>query len=200
MGENKSITIEGAAFRFEVKSKDGVMHVSLYSGDGESAHAIMTADESKEVVEALDIVRGSRGKTDPLRSRSLNSEVMTGIFGYYLRVYVTANFGEKYDNGVKLMLDSGLLNETAAQCAVICCYVDNWCRTHSGPRQEAFAAAAETFNVAVYTVRHYYYDLKKRYDIFNKNNKDYEKTASPSRTDGSFRPEQEGRDKNDGRD
>ena len=101
---------------------------------------------------------------------------MTGIFGYYLRVYVTANFGEKYDNGVKLMLDSGLLNETA------------------------FAAAAETFNVAVYTVRHYYYDLKKRYGIFNKNNKDYEKTASPSRTDGSFRPEQEGRDKNDGRD
>lgn len=41
-----------------VKSNDGVMHVSLYSGDGESAHAIMTADESKEVVEALDIVRG----------------------------------------------------------------------------------------------------------------------------------------------
>ena len=118
---------------------------------------------------------------------------MTGIFGYYLRLYVTANFGEKYDDGVKLMLDAGLLNETAAQCAVICCYVDNWCRTHSGPRQEAFAAAAETFNVAVYTVRHYYYDLKKRYDIFNKNNKDYEKTASS-------RPEQEGRDKNDGRD
>lgn len=42
-----------------VKSNDGVMHVSLYSGEGgESAHAIMTADESKEVVEALDIVRG----------------------------------------------------------------------------------------------------------------------------------------------
>lgn len=34
------------------------MHVSLYSGDGESAHAIMTADESKEAVEALDMVRG----------------------------------------------------------------------------------------------------------------------------------------------
>lgn len=34
------------------------MHVSLYSGEGESAPAIMTADESKEVVEALDIVRG----------------------------------------------------------------------------------------------------------------------------------------------
>ena len=58
MGVNKSITIEGAAFQFEVKSKDGVMHVSLYSCDFESAHAIMTADESKDVVEALDIVRG----------------------------------------------------------------------------------------------------------------------------------------------
>lgn len=58
MGVNKSITIEGVAFQFEVKLKDGVMHVSLYSGDGESAHAIMTADESKEAVEALDIVRG----------------------------------------------------------------------------------------------------------------------------------------------
>lgn len=41
-----------------VKSNDGVMHVSLYSGDGESAHAIKRAEESKEVVEALDIVRG----------------------------------------------------------------------------------------------------------------------------------------------
>lgn len=58
MGANKSITIEGATFRFEVKSKGGVMHVSLYSGEGESAHAIMTAEDSKEVVEALDIVRG----------------------------------------------------------------------------------------------------------------------------------------------
>lgn len=58
MGVNKSITIDGVAFQFEVKSKDGVMHVSLYSGDGESAHVIMTAEESKEVVEALDIVRG----------------------------------------------------------------------------------------------------------------------------------------------
>lgn len=58
MGVNKSITIEGATFQFEVKFNDGVMHVFLYSGDGESAHAIMTADESKEVVEALDIVRG----------------------------------------------------------------------------------------------------------------------------------------------
>lgn len=58
MGVNKSITIEGATFRFEVKSKDGGLHVTLYSGDGESAHAIMTADESKEVVEALDVVRG----------------------------------------------------------------------------------------------------------------------------------------------
>lgn len=58
MGVNKSITIEGATFRFEVKSKDGVMHVSLYSGDGESAHAIMTAEDSKEVVDAIDTVRG----------------------------------------------------------------------------------------------------------------------------------------------
>ena len=58
MGVNKSITIEGFAFRFEVKPKDGVMHVSLTSGEGEAAHAIMTAEESKEVVEALDIVRG----------------------------------------------------------------------------------------------------------------------------------------------
>lgn len=58
MGVNKSITIEGVTFQFEAKSKDGVMHVSLYSGDGESAHAMMTAEESKEVVEALDMVRG----------------------------------------------------------------------------------------------------------------------------------------------
>lgn len=58
MGVNKSITIEGATFRFEVKSKDGVMHVSLYSDAGEAAHAIMSADESKELVEALDMVRG----------------------------------------------------------------------------------------------------------------------------------------------
>lgn len=58
MGVNKSITIEGATFRFEVKSKDGVMHVSLYSGEGEAAHAIMTAEDSKEVVDAIDTVRG----------------------------------------------------------------------------------------------------------------------------------------------
>ena len=58
MGVNKSITIDGGTFQIEVKSNDGVMHVSLYSGDGESAHAIMTAEEIKEVVEALDIVRG----------------------------------------------------------------------------------------------------------------------------------------------
>lgn len=58
MGVNKSITIEGFTFQFDVKLKDGFMHVSLYSGEGEAAHAIMTADESKEVVEALDIVRG----------------------------------------------------------------------------------------------------------------------------------------------
>ena len=34
------------------------MHVSLYSDDGESAHAMMTAEESKEVVDAIDTVRG----------------------------------------------------------------------------------------------------------------------------------------------
>jgi hypothetical protein len=58
MGVNKSIAIEGATFEFEVKSKDGVMHVSLYSGEGELAHAIMTAEESKEVVDAIDTVLG----------------------------------------------------------------------------------------------------------------------------------------------
>lgn len=58
MGVNKSITIEGVMFSFEVKSKDGVMHVTLSSDAGESAHAMMTADESKEVVDALDMVRG----------------------------------------------------------------------------------------------------------------------------------------------
>lgn len=58
MGVNKSITIEGATFQIEVKSKGGVIHVSLYSGEGESAHAIMTAEESKEVVDAIDTVRG----------------------------------------------------------------------------------------------------------------------------------------------
>lgn len=55
MGVSKSITIEGVTFQFEVKSKDGVMHVSLYSGEGEAAHAIMSAEE---VVDALDMVRG----------------------------------------------------------------------------------------------------------------------------------------------
>lgn len=34
------------------------MHVSLYSGEGESAHAIMSAEDSKEVVDAIDTVRG----------------------------------------------------------------------------------------------------------------------------------------------
>lgn len=58
MGVNKSITIEGVMFSFEVKAKDGVLHVSLYSCEGEAAHAMMTAEESKEVVEALDVVRG----------------------------------------------------------------------------------------------------------------------------------------------
>lgn len=58
MGVNTSISIAGSTFQFEVKFKDGVMHVSLYSGDVESAHAIMPADEIKEAVEALEIVRG----------------------------------------------------------------------------------------------------------------------------------------------
>jgi hypothetical protein len=34
------------------------MHVSLYSGEGEAAHAIMAAEESKEVVDAIDTVLG----------------------------------------------------------------------------------------------------------------------------------------------
>ena len=58
MGVSKSITIEGVTFQFEVKSKDGVMYVSLYSDEGEAAHAIMSAEESKEVVDALDMVLG----------------------------------------------------------------------------------------------------------------------------------------------
>lgn len=58
MGVNKSITIEGVMFSFEVKAKDGVLHVSLFSDAGEAAHAIMSAEESKEVVDALDMVRG----------------------------------------------------------------------------------------------------------------------------------------------
>lgn len=66
MGVNKSITIAGFTFQFEEKPKDGFMHVSLYSADGESAHAIMTTEESKEVVEALDIVRG---RVKPMQGR-----------------------------------------------------------------------------------------------------------------------------------
>lgn len=34
------------------------MYVSLYSDEGEAAHAIMSAEESKEVVDAIDTVRG----------------------------------------------------------------------------------------------------------------------------------------------
>lgn len=37
MGVYKSITIEGFTFQFEVKLKDGFMHVSLYSGDRENS-------------------------------------------------------------------------------------------------------------------------------------------------------------------
>lgn len=62
MGVNKSITIEGVTFRFEVKSKDGVMHVSLCSGEGEAAHAIMSAEDSKEVVDAIDTVKPMQGR------------------------------------------------------------------------------------------------------------------------------------------
>jgi hypothetical protein len=58
MGVNKSITIEGATFRFEAKSQDGVMHVFLSSDAGEEARVIMSAEDSKEVVDALDTVRG----------------------------------------------------------------------------------------------------------------------------------------------
>ena len=49
------------------------MHVSLSSADGESAHAIMTAEESKEVVEALDIVRGwvKPGENRPFTDQEL---------------------------------------------------------------------------------------------------------------------------------
>lgn len=58
MGVNKSITIEGATFRFEVKSKDGGMHVTLSSDAGEEARVIMSAEDSKEVVDAIDTARG----------------------------------------------------------------------------------------------------------------------------------------------
>lgn len=50
---------------------DGVMHVSLYSGEGESAHAIKTAEGSNEVVEALDIVRGC---VNPMENRSFTGQ------------------------------------------------------------------------------------------------------------------------------
>ena len=94
---------------------------------------------------------------------------MNETFKSYLLIYVRSCFGDCYETGVKLLLDSGLLNETAAQCAVICRYVDDWCSVYDRQRQEAFAATAETFGIAVYTVRHYYYGLNKRYNIFNKN-------------------------------
>ena len=47
MGVNKSITIEGATFRFEVKSKDVGLHVTLSSDAGEEARVIMSAEDSK---------------------------------------------------------------------------------------------------------------------------------------------------------
>ena len=58
MGVNKSITIAGFTFQFEVKSKDGGMHVTLSSDAGEEARVIMSAEDSKEVVDAIDTVRG----------------------------------------------------------------------------------------------------------------------------------------------
>jgi hypothetical protein len=58
MGVIKSITIAGVMFSFEEKANDWVLHVSLFSDACEAAHSIMTAEESKEAVEALDIVRG----------------------------------------------------------------------------------------------------------------------------------------------
>lgn len=58
MGVSKLITIEGVTFQFEVKSKDGVMHVTLSSDAGEEARVIMSAEDSKEVVDAIDTVRG----------------------------------------------------------------------------------------------------------------------------------------------
>lgn len=58
MGVNKSITIEGATFRFEEKSKDGCLHVTLSSAAGEWARVIMSAEDSKEEVDAIDTVRG----------------------------------------------------------------------------------------------------------------------------------------------
>lgn len=59
MGVSKSITIEGGYFpvRGEVEGR-GSARFSLFSDAGEAAHAIMSAEESKEVVDALDMVRG----------------------------------------------------------------------------------------------------------------------------------------------
>ena len=50
MGVNKSITIEGATFEFEVKSKDGVMHVSLYSGEGAGYSSRVGEAEGKQTL------------------------------------------------------------------------------------------------------------------------------------------------------
>lgn len=61
MGVNKSITIEGATFRFEVKSKDG----------GEEARVIMSAEDSKEVVDAIDT---GRGRVKPRENRPFTDQ------------------------------------------------------------------------------------------------------------------------------
>lgn len=58
MGVNKSITIEGGYFPVRGEVEDGVMHVSLSSDAGEEARAIMSVEDSKEVVDAIDTVRG----------------------------------------------------------------------------------------------------------------------------------------------
>ena len=41
-----------------MKSKDGGLHVTLSSDAGEEARVIMSAEDSKEVVDAIDTVRG----------------------------------------------------------------------------------------------------------------------------------------------
>lgn len=59
MGVNKSITIEGGYFpvRGEVEGR-GYARFSLSSDAGEEARAIMSVEDGKEVVDAIDTVRG----------------------------------------------------------------------------------------------------------------------------------------------
>lgn len=58
MGVNKSITIDWVTFEFDVKSNAWGMHVTLSSDVGEESRVIMSAEDSKEVVDAIDTVRG----------------------------------------------------------------------------------------------------------------------------------------------